>query len=54
MFSLRVGEVGPGGFMVLEYFDLVPFGPMRPGNQKALGEGLANLHLSKVGWFVKG
>ncbi|CAM9738390.1 unnamed protein product [Ascophyllum nodosum] len=43
----RVGEIGPGAFMILEHLTLVPFGPMRPGNQAALGNSLADLHLSK-------
>lgn len=34
--------------MILEHFALVPFGPMRPGNQAALGNSLADLHLSTV------
>lgn len=34
--------------MILEYLPLVPFGPMRPGNQVALGNSLADLHLSKA------
>lgn len=44
----RVGDIGPGAFMILEHLKLVPFGPMRPGNQAALGNSLADLHLSKV------
>ncbi|CBN73886.1 fructosamine 3 kinase related protein [Ectocarpus siliculosus] len=43
----KVGEIGPGAFMILEHLALVPFGPMRPGNQAALGNSLADLHLSK-------
>lgn len=43
-----MGEIGPGAFMILEHLALVPFGPMRPGNQAALGNSLADLHLSKV------
>lgn len=34
--------------MILEHFALVPFGPMRPGNQAALGSSLADLHLTTV------
>ena len=34
--------------MILEHLALVPFGPMRPGNQAALGNSLADLHLSTV------
>lgn len=34
--------------MILEHLDLVPFGPMRPGNQAKLGSSLADLHLSKA------
>lgn len=44
----KVGEIGPGAFMVLEHLALVPFGPMRPGNQAKLGNSLADLHLSTV------
>lgn len=44
----RVGDIGPGAFMILEHLALVPFGPMRPGNQAALGNSLADLHLSTV------
>ena len=43
-----MGEIGPGAFMILEHLTLVPFGPMRPGNQAALGNILADLHLSKA------
>eukprot|EP00752_Nemacystus_decipiens_P007970 g7123.t1 len=43
----KVGDIGPGAFMILEHLKLVPFGPMRPGNQAALGNSLADLHLSK-------
>lgn len=46
--NTRVGDIGPGAFMILEHLKLVPFGPMRPGNQAALGNSLADLHLSKV------
>ncbi|CAM9791502.1 unnamed protein product, partial [Laminaria digitata] len=42
----KVGDIGPGAFMILEHLALVPFGPMRPGNQAALGNSLADLHLS--------
>lgn len=48
----RVGDIGPGAFMILEHLKLVPFGPMRPGNQAALGNSLADLHLSKVSYTV--
>lgn len=34
--------------MILEHLALVPFGPMRPGNQAALGNSLADLHLTTV------
>eukprot|EP00968_Pinguiococcus_pyrenoidosus_P019413 scaffold2114_cov253-Pinguiococcus_pyrenoidosus.AAC.8 len=42
----RVGDFGPGSFMILEYLPLVPFGSMRPETQTALGEQLAAMHLS--------
>lgn len=40
----RVGDYGPGAFMLLEWFDLVPFGAQRPGVQRALAEMLAGMH----------
>ncbi len=40
----RVGEYGPGAFMLLEWYDLAPFGGQRRGMQRALGEMLAELH----------
>lgn len=30
----RVGDVGPGAFMVLDYLPLLPFGIMRPDMQR--------------------
>ncbi|GMH63247.1 hypothetical protein TrLO_g6112 [Triparma laevis f. longispina] len=44
----KVGDIGPGSFMVLEYLPLVPFGSMRPDNQVKLAQNLAELHSSKV------
>jgi protein-ribulosamine 3-kinase len=43
----RVGEYGPGAFMLLEWFDLVPFGANRPAAQARLGGMLADVHLSR-------
>ena len=40
----RVGEYGPGAFMLLEWYDLAPFGGQRKDVQKALGVMLAALH----------
>lgn len=40
----RVGNYGPGAFMVLTFLDLVPFGANRPDVQRALATGLAALH----------
>ena len=42
----RVGDLGPGSFLVLEHLPLVPFGSLRPDNQKLLGEQIAAMHLS--------
>lgn len=44
----KVGELGPGSFMILEWMQLLPFGAMRPENQKKLAENLAALHSSTV------
>lgn len=41
----RVGNYGPGAFMVLTYLPLVPFGANRPDVQRALAAGLAALHM---------
>lgn len=40
----RVGDYGPGAFMLLEWYDLVPFGAQRPGVQRALAQMLAGMH----------
>ncbi|CAM9328016.1 unnamed protein product [Phaeothamnion confervicola] len=40
----KVGDIGPGAFMVLEWLQLAPFGSMRTDNQRVLGEQLAALH----------
>jgi fructosamine-3-kinase len=42
----KVGDIGPGAFMILEWMDLQPFGAMRSDVQKALGDQLADMHLS--------
>lgn len=42
----RVGDFGPGAFMLLEWIDLVPFGASRPAVQESLGASLAALHAS--------
>lgn len=44
----RVGDFGPGAFMVLEYLDMKPFGSMQKETQRALGEQLAALHGSRA------
>jgi len=44
----RVGEFGPGSFMILEWLPIVPFGAMQSQNQKLLGLSLAELHKSTV------
>lgn len=44
----KVGDIGPGAFMVLDWLKLLPFGAMRSDIQKGLGDKLADLHLSKV------
>ena len=44
----KVGDVGPGAFMVLEHLDLVPFGSMRNSSQVQLAQKIAGLHLSKA------
>eukprot|EP00612_Vaucheria_litorea_P001246 CAMPEP_0171452614 /NCGR_PEP_ID=MMETSP0945-20130129/652_1 /TAXON_ID=109269 /ORGANISM="Vaucheria litorea, Strain CCMP2940" /LENGTH=347 /DNA_ID=CAMNT_0011977317 /DNA_START=153 /DNA_END=1196 /DNA_ORIENTATION=- len=44
----KVGEIGPGSFMVLEWLDLKPFAAMRSDIQNGLGKNLAELHLSKA------
>ncbi|KAG5185668.1 fructosamine 3 kinase related protein [Tribonema minus] len=44
----KVGDIGPGAFMVLEWLDLKPFGAMRSDVQSGLGDKLADLHLSRV------
>jgi protein-ribulosamine 3-kinase len=43
----RVGEYGPGAFMLLDWFELVPFGASRPAVQARLGDVLADVHLSR-------
>lgn len=40
----RVGDYGPGAFMILTYLELMPFGANRPDVQRALAAGLAALH----------
>jgi len=42
----RVGAYGPGAFMLLEWFDLAPFGAQRKGAQRKLAEMLSELHTS--------
>lgn len=42
----RVGEYGPGSFMILDWFELVPFGASRPEVQRRLGDVLADIHTS--------
>lgn len=42
----KVGDFGPGAFMLLQWFDLVPFGASRTGVQKELATMLADMHLS--------
>lgn len=44
----RVGEYGPGSFMILDWFELVPFGASRPEVQKRLGTVLADIHSSSA------
>ncbi|TFJ83631.1 hypothetical protein NSK_004735 [Nannochloropsis salina CCMP1776] len=44
----KVGDVGPGAFMVLEHLKLLPFGIMRTDMQQRLGEQLAALHLDQT------
>jgi fructosamine-3-kinase len=43
---LRVGNYGPGAFLLLELMDLVPFGASRVEVQKRLGDIIADMHLS--------
>lgn len=43
----KVGDIGPGSFMILEYLPLKPFAVLSDDNQAALGEQLAALHQSK-------
>lgn len=47
----RVGEFGPGSFMVMEWVEEVPFGVWRPGNQTILGRMLAEMHLGSHSAF---
>ena len=44
----KVGDIGPGAFMVLEWLALRPFGAMRSDIQQQLGDKLADQHLSTV------
>eukprot|EP00188_Purpureofilum_apyrenoidigerum_P004813 Plantae.Rhodophyta-Purpureofilum_apyrenoidigerum.ctg574.p1 GENE.Plantae.Rhodophyta-Purpureofilum_apyrenoidigerum.ctg574~~Plantae.Rhodophyta-Purpureofilum_apyrenoidigerum.ctg574.p1 ORF type:complete len:407 (+),score=63.80 Plantae.Rhodophyta-Purpureofilum_apyrenoidigerum.ctg574:331-1551(+) len=44
----KVGSFGPGAFMILEWYPLVPFGASRPETQKDLGQRLARMHLSNA------
>ncbi|CAE8589659.1 unnamed protein product [Polarella glacialis] len=44
----KVGSIGPGAFMVLEWLQLMPFGIMRKDKQAELGQKLAELHLNSV------
>lgn len=44
----KVGDIGPGCFMVLEWMDLKPFGSMRSDIQVKLASQLADLHLSRT------
>jgi protein-ribulosamine 3-kinase len=44
----RVGDFGPGAFMLLEWFDLVPFGASRPEVQRSLGHIIADIHTSSA------
>ena len=44
----KVGDIGPGAFMILEYLPLVPFGIMQSDNQAQFGEKLAALHSNNV------
>lgn len=43
----RVGEYGPGAFMLLDWFDLAAFGALRTDVQKNLANMLADIHLSE-------
>eukprot|EP00171_Calliarthron_tuberculosum_P002177 IDg2177t1 len=40
----RVGDYGPGAFLLLEWFDLAPFGAQRAGVQAQLGNMIADMH----------
>lgn len=42
----RVGSFGPGAFMILQWFDLVPFGANRPEVQLKLAHMIADIHTS--------
>ncbi|GMI22530.1 hypothetical protein TeGR_g2923, partial [Tetraparma gracilis] len=44
----KVGDIGPGAFMVLEHLDLLPFGSMRSDVQVSLATQLAALHSSSA------
>lgn len=44
----KVGDIGPGAFMILEYLPLAPFGIMQSDNQAQFGEKLAALHSNNV------
>jgi protein-ribulosamine 3-kinase len=44
----RVGDFGPGAFMLLQWFDLVPFGASRPEVQRGLGQIIADIHTSSA------
>ena len=44
----KIGDIGPGAFMVLEHLKLKPFGIMRSDMQQQLGTQLAALHLDQT------
>jgi fructosamine-3-kinase len=44
----KVGDCGPGAFMVLDHLKLLPFGIMRSDMQQRLGKQLAEMHLDQT------
>lgn len=40
----RVGDYGPGAFLLLQWFDLAPFGAQRAGVQAQLANMIADMH----------